>query len=61
MKKGKIFGYFVFILLVIFNPYIVNASTTGTVVVDDYLNVRSLVGGDIINKLGNGSIFNCLK
>ena len=34
----------------------VMASTTGTVVVDDYLNVRNLVGGNIISKLGNGTV-----
>ena len=52
--------YFRFILIVMLTFFTFNktvdASTTGTVVVDDYLNVRKLVGGDIISKLGNGSV-----
>lgn len=56
MKKDKILCYFIFLLLLFFNTNVVMASTTGTVVVDDYLNVRKLVGGDIITKLGNGSV-----
>lgn len=34
----------------------VYASTTGTVVVDDYLNVRDAIGGKSIAKLNNGNV-----
>lgn len=54
MKK---LNYFIFIIVLLFglNNYVF-ASTTGTVVVDDYLNVRSAPGGLAIARLTNGEV-----
>jgi beta-N-acetylglucosaminidase len=38
----------------------VSASTTGTIVVDDYLNVRNSITGSSIGKLNNGSVVDVL-
>lgn len=49
---------YIFIIMIMFF-YLsteVNASTTGTVVVDDYLNVRNMIGGSSIAKLTNGTV-----
>ena len=52
MKKIKIL-LVTFLLLI---PTIkVKASTTGTVIVDDYLNIRNIVGGEVVDKLTNGT------
>ena len=52
MKRIKLLLIFVILLI----PNItVEAATTGTVVVDDYLNIRNIVGGDIVDKLTNGT------
>ncbi len=52
MKKIK----YIFLFIILLIPSIkVNAATTGTVVVDDYLNIRNIVGGEVIDKLTNGT------
>lgn len=51
---------FSYILITILVTFVFNsetlATTTGTVVVDDYLNIRNKVGGDSIARLTNGTI-----
>lgn len=53
-----------YILLIISVTFIssneIFAKTTGTVVVDDYLNVRNKVGGDSIARLTNGTVIDIL-
>lgn len=56
MIRNKFFKGLFLLVTFLINCNYAMASTTGTVVVDDYLNVRKLVGGDIIAKLGNGSV-----
>ena len=54
MKK---FSYVIITIIFMFNfSLIAKASTTGTVVVDDYLNVREMIGGNSITKLTNGTV-----
>ncbi len=60
MKYNKIKRIFILFLAFFIGNKSVFASTTGTVVVDDYLNVRNVVGGSIVNKLGNGSVVTVL-
>ena len=56
MNKNTL-NHILFIAILFFSFVMgVDASTTGTVVVDDYLNVRNVVGGTIIDKLGNGTV-----
>lgn len=50
-------SYVVSAIIIFFGLSInVNASTTGTVVVDDYLNVRNMIGGSSTSKLTNGTM-----
>ena len=52
MKKIK----YLLITIILLIPNIkVNAATTGTVIVDDYLNIRNIVGGEVVDKLSNGT------
>ena len=52
MKKIK---YLLLSLLLIIPNIKVNAATTGIVIVDDYLNIRNIVGGEVKDKLSNGT------
>lgn len=50
-------SYIIVAIMLLFNyNLVVDASTTGTVVVDDYLNVREMIGGNSITKLTNGTV-----
>ena len=52
MKRIK---YLLLSLLLIIPNIKVNAATTGTVIVDDYLNIRNMIGGEVKDKLTNGT------
>ena len=51
MKKIK----YLFVMILLIPNLKVNATTTGTVTVDDYLNIRNIVGGEVTDKLTNGT------
>ena len=54
MKKINYLIIFNLLLFVFINN--TYANTTGTVVVDDYLNVRNTINGSSISKLTNGTV-----
>ena len=51
MKKIR----YLFVMILLIPNLKVNATTTGTVTVDDYLNIRNIVGGEVTDKLTNGT------
>ena len=62
LKNNRLFYYVISVLMLYFCCFnCVYASTTGTVVVDDYLNVRNMVGGNIVSKLENGNVVTILN
>ena len=46
MKKIR----YLFVMILLIPNLKVNATTTGTVTVDDYLNIRNIVGGEVTDK-----------